>query len=151
MRFFSKVILVILLFTSCTEKNQSPACVFNHISLHVSDLEKSEAFYATLFELDPIPDPFPAYRVTWFSLGNETALHLFEDAGAIPATGKYHLCFSVRSITEFIQKLDASDILYYDSKRTPRAVTVRPDHVSQIYFDDPDGHRIEVNDANKLY
>ena len=32
---------------------------------------------------------------------------------------------------------------------TPGAITLRPDGIQQIYFRDPDGYWIEMNDAGK--
>jgi catechol 2,3-dioxygenase-like lactoylglutathione lyase family enzyme len=43
--------------------------------------------------------------------------------------------------------LEQKHIKYFNSKREDRAVTTRPDGIKQIYFQDPDGYWIEVNDS----
>lgn len=56
-----------------------------------------------------------------------------------------HLCFSVPSIEDFIANLDKHKIDYTNWPGTAKEPTVRVDGVKQIYFQDPDGHWIEVN------
>lgn len=120
--------------------------VFDHISIHVNNLERSVAFYTQLFSLDSIPDPFPEYRVTWFKLGEQSQLHIFEDKSNIPKS-KYHFCFRVLSLDDFIGILKSRGISYFDSSGKEGMITRRSDKVQQIYFYDPDGHKLEVNDA----
>jgi len=60
-----------------------------------------------------------------------------------------HLCFSVASIDNFIENLSKQNITYTNWPGTAKAPTVRVDGVKQIYFVDPDGHWLEVNDDLK--
>lgn len=119
--------------------------VFDHLSIHVNNLERSVAFYTDLFKLDSIPDPFPTYRVTWFKLTEQSQLHIFEDKSNIPRS-KYHFCFNVSSLENFIELLNARGIPYFNGPGKKGLITTRTDGVRQIYFYDPDGHKLEVND-----
>lgn len=122
--------------------------VLNHIALYVFDLKKSTEFYRDVLQLDVIPEPFKDGKHTWFALGEYSQLHLIEGAKEIiPHEKSSHLCFSVKSLKEFITLLDKSKIDRINMKGDSRAPTVRPDGVSQIYFQDPDGYWLEVNDA----
>lgn len=143
---FSFLFLILSCFCGLL-KAQKPYSAFNHVSIHVSNLDKSVEFYTSLFELDSIPDPFPEYRVTWFKLGENAQFHLFEDKTPIGDQEKYHMCFSVRSLDEFIGRLQKRKLYYYNGKGVKDVITKRKDGVQQIYIRDPDGHRVEINDA----
>lgn len=122
--------------------------VLNHIALYVFDLKKSTEFYRDVLQLDVIPEPFKDGKHTWFKLGEYSQLHLIEGATQIlPHEKSSHLCFSVKSLKEFITLLDKREIERVNMKGDSRAPTLRPDGVSQIYFQDPDGYWLEVNDA----
>jgi lactoylglutathione lyase len=60
-----------------------------------------------------------------------------------------HLCFSVPSVPLFIEKLNKAGIPYEDWGGKKQSVTNRVDGVKQIYFVDPDGYWIEINDAKE--
>ncbi|WP_411274543.1 VOC family protein [Daejeonella sp.] len=122
--------------------------MLNHIALYVFDLKKSTEFYRDVLQLDVTPEPFKDGKHTWFKLGDYSQLHLIEGAKQIfPHEKSSHLCFSVKSVKEFITLLDKRKIDRINFKGDSRAPTVRPDGVSQIYFQDPDGYWLEVNDA----
>jgi len=128
-------------------QTQKKPALLNHIAVHVADLAKATAFYATIFELVQIPEPFKDNRHTWFSLGSAGQMHLIQS----PKTGAVHdknehLCFSVVSIPEFIQKLKSQKVAYGDWAGKADAITKRPDGIQQIYIQDPDGHWLEIND-----
>ncbi|RQO70852.1 glyoxalase [Pedobacter sp. KBW06] len=129
-----------------TEKNQVAARL-NHIAVYVTDLEKSTTFYKDVFEFTQIPEPFHDGRHTWFSLGPAGQLHLIQGAkGKGNFDKNEHLCFSVASIETFIEKIKAKDIAYENWAGAANTVTLRVDGIKQIYFQDPDGHWLEVND-----
>ncbi|MCX2741272.1 VOC family protein [Pontibacter anaerobius] len=118
----------------------------NHIAVYVHDLGQSTAFYEDVLQLKQIPEPFKDGRHTWFSLGDAGQLHLIQGASQnIPRDKNDHLCFSVASIEDFIANLDKHQVEYTNWPGTAKTPTVRVDGVKQIYFQDPDGHWIEVN------
>ena len=124
--------------------------VINHIALSVTDLKKSVSFYYNIVGLDTIPEPFKDGKHAWFSVGDNVSLHLIEDAPAVKTYSKNsHLCFSVNHLASFIDRLKKERIEFENVKGIKGEVTVRVDGVQQIYFRDPDGYWIELNDAKK--
>ena len=148
------VALVIFAVVAHEAKSQSssdaPTLSLNHIAMYVYDLKKSTAFYENVLRLKQIPEPFHDGKHTWFTIGAAGSLHLMQGAPAKISRDKNdHLCFSVNSIDEFIANLDKHKIEYTNWPGTEKAPTVRVDGVKQIYFVDPDGHWIEINDDIK--
>ena len=124
------------------------AC-FLLIALYVTDLQKSASFYEQVIGLDTIPEPFHDGRHKWFSIG-AGHLHIISGAkAAVPHDKNAHLCFSVPSVDSFLLRLAKASVLYEDWAGTRSAVTKRVDGVKQIYFKDPDGYWVEVNDARQ--
>lgn len=144
--------VIILMASSQSVIGQStatdaPVLTLNHIAMYVYDLKKSTTFYENILRLKQIPEPFHDGKHTWFTIGAAGSLHLIQGAPAnITRDKNDHLCFSVKSIDEFITNLDKHKIEYTNWPGTEKAPTVRVDGVKQIYFVDPDGHWIEIND-----
>ncbi len=147
-----KALVLLVLFAmpfqkSMAQKAQKQTAILNHIAVYVADLQVATDFYKTIFELEIIPEPFKDGRHTWFSIGAAGHLHIISGAkGKTIHDKNEHLCFSVPSIELFIKKLNAKDIAFEDWAGNPKGVTKRVDGVNQIYFKDPDGHWLEVND-----
>jgi lactoylglutathione lyase len=129
---------------------EPPVLVLNHIALYVNHLEKATNFYEQVLQLKKIEEPFKDGRHTWFTLGAAGALHLIQGPELnINRPKNEHLCFSVASLEAFMANLDTHQVNYTNLPGTAKAPTIRPDGVKQIYFQDPDGHWIEINDARK--
>jgi lactoylglutathione lyase len=129
---------------------QAKGAQLNHIALYVVDLKKSTAFYHDIIGLDTIPEPFHDGRHTWFSIGVKSHLHLIQGATAPAEHPKNsHLCFTVPSIDAFIRNLNRYAVEYESWAGDKRTVTTRVDGVKQIYFKDPDGYWVEINDAKE--
>lgn len=123
------------------------AAVLNHMAFYVHDLAKSTAFYKDIIGLDTIPEPFHDGRHTWFNVGTISHLHLIQGAGTGIAHDKNtHLCFSVASVDEMMAKLQKNGIDWTNWAGSGKTPTLRVDGVKQIYFQDPDGYWIEIND-----
>ncbi len=120
----------------------------NHIAIYVYDLKKSTDFYRDIIGLDTIPEPFHDGRHTWFSIGDKSHLHLIQGAAAgLSFEKNSHLCFSLASVEKFISILDKNNIEYENWPGQKKTITTRVDGVKQIYFKDPDGYWVEINDA----
>lgn len=149
-----KIILAGFLFfmsmAASPQNNVSPKATLNHIALYVVDLQKSTAFYRDIIGLDTIPEPFHDGKHTWFSMGIKSHLHLIQGAVApLQHPKNTHLCFSVASVDDFIRVLKKYKIEYENWPGEKATITTRVDGVKQIYFKDPDGYWIEINDAKE--
>jgi lactoylglutathione lyase len=121
--------------------------VLNHIAVYVKDLKVSTAFYTDVIRLDTIPEPFHDGKHTWFSVSDNSHLHIIQGAKEITQHEKnIHLCFSVPSVEDVIARLNDNKIPYENWPGEKMAVTTRVDGIKQIYFTDPDGYWIEIND-----
>ncbi len=131
-----------------SEAQNKPA--INHIAVYVFNLETSTRFYREVIGLDTIPEPFHDGKHTWFTIGDHASLHIIQGAASIIAHDKNsHLCFSVPSIETFIMQLDKNKVTYENWAGQAKSVTLRVDGVKQIYFKDPDGYWLEINDSKK--
>jgi len=144
-----KWITLLLTLLPATMQAQQITAKLNHIALQVKELQASTQFYKEVVGLPQIPDPFNDDIHTWLDMGG-SQLHLIE--GGIDEGEKdknNHLCFSVNDLDGFIERLNQRNITFTDWPGEEGAVTVRPDGIRQIYFKDPDGHWIEVNDDHR--
>lgn len=133
-------------FAQINRQNQESISL-NHIAIYVYDLKRSADFYSNVLKLKEIPEPFKDGLHVWYSIGGNSSLHLIEGAGGEREQNKNtHLCFSVPSVDDFITRLDHYNIDYENWPGTEKAPTLRVDGVKQIYFKDPDGYWIEIND-----
>jgi lactoylglutathione lyase len=129
---------------------QPPKALLNHIALYVVDLQKSTRFYQDIIGLDTIPEPFHDGKHTWFRIGVKSHLHLIQGAAApLQHPKNTHLCFSVASVADFTKVLEKHQVEFENWAGEKGAVTNRADGVKQIYFKDPDGYWIEINDAKE--
>lgn len=148
---FWKLSLFFILFamhTNNAEAQQTIKPSLNHISIYVKDLDISTAFYRDIIGLDTIPEPFHDGKHTWFAIGGGLQLHVISGAGTNPQRQRQtHTCFSVGSVDDFVASLTKKKIGYENVKGEKSAITIRPDGFKQIYFQDPDGHWIEISDA----
>jgi lactoylglutathione lyase len=128
---------------------QKKTPVLNHVALSVVSLQKSTDFYKNMIQLDSIPEPFKDGKHSWFKIADRSQLHIIEASKGIREHDKStHLCFSVPSIEEFMERLDKAKIPYSNFPGTSKSPTIRPDGVKQIWLQDPDGYWIEINNDN---
>ena len=127
----------------------SSAVSIDHVALHVADLDASVAFYSGVFRLEEIPAAAKGRR--WLSLGKGVALHLLGGRAApVVDDRSVHLAITSDSLEPILQRLKDRRIAWSDFAGTQGTVgTVRADGVRQVFFRDPDGYWIEVNDALK--
>ena len=124
---------------------QSP--IFNHQTVYVVDLDKSTAFYKDIMNLPQIPEPFHDAMHSWFRTGPHSQLHVVSGAEKKEAHGiNIHIAFKVPSLTDFMKHLDQLEIKYGNVQGQQGVSQARPDGIKQIYFQDPDGYWLEVND-----
>jgi lactoylglutathione lyase len=135
-----------LLLSQSAAPNKPPE--FDHIAIHVRDLGKSVEFYEKVMGLEKISEPFKDGRHIWFRLGAHNQLHIVGGATDSPQRPiDDHFAFRVASLNDFMTRLDQMQVKYRSFKGDAK-IASRPDGVRQIYFEDPDGYWIEVNDGN---
>ena len=138
---------IFLLFINRSFSQSGQVPVFNHTTIYVVDLDKSAAFYEKVIGIQKIEEPFKDARHVWFKTGQRGQLHVVKGSTAITTHDiNIHLAFSVTSLGEFMKHLDSLNVNYGDWKERNKQTQARPDGVRQIYFQDPDGYWIEVND-----
>lgn len=141
-------ILLPLLAWAASGKAQKP--VFDHAALYVTDLPKSLAFYRDVVGLDTLADPFRDGQHAWLSLGAGMQLHLVAGAPKREAQPQnHHLSLRIPSVESFLPRLAKAGVPYVNARGEKNTITTRPDGVQQVYFQDPDGYWIEINDAKK--
>ncbi len=140
-------VFTIVFFWWCPAFLHAQSPLFNHTTIYVVDMNKSAQFYKQVMELQQISEPFHDNRHVWFKIGEHSELHVVLGAASImPHDINIHLAFSVPSVKEFSSHLDSMHIKYGNWAQTSSEPQIRPDGVKQIYFQDPDGYWLEVND-----
>ena len=140
--------IALLMTLNANSQNSDTEITFgvNHIAIAVTDLQESEHFYRDIIGLKQIPEPFGLGIHAWFEIGS-TQLHVIMAADERRERDKYtHICFSVNDMDAFIARISKHNIAFSDWDLNPGEITTRVDGVRQIYFTDPDGYWIEVND-----
>jgi lactoylglutathione lyase len=144
------LLILFLLINSCAVAQKEGSPRLNHIAFYVIDLKISTDFYLNVVGLDTIPEPFHDGRHTWFLIGPKSHLHIISGTKEkLQHVKNAHLCFTVPSVDEFIKRLNKYNIAYEDWAGAKFSITNRVDGVKQIYFQDPDGYWIEINDAKE--
>ncbi len=115
----------------------------NHLGLQVADIQKSAKFYGETLGLERIevPDNLKAIRA-WFKIGvNQIHLLAGRTQPVVNDKNGTHIALSVVSMTDAEAFLKAQSIPYHRQ--------VRFDGVVQIFFQDPDGYVLELNEQAK--
>ncbi len=108
----------------------------NHITLAVTDLDRSLAFYVEVLGFELVHTwPGGAYLEiggVWLCLALDPA------RCRRPAEDYSHIAFSIAasSLEQFVTRLDANDVKQWKENRSEGP---------SIYFLDPDGHKLEAH------
>jgi lactoylglutathione lyase len=137
-----------LIFFSISTKSQvKNQPHFNHLTVYVTDLARSAKFYQLVMLQDTIPEPFHDGRHVWFKITEHGELHVVSGSKEdIAHDINIHLAFSVPNLHDFMKHLDLMSLKYGNWAGDQGKPQIRPDNISQIYLQDPDGYWIEVND-----
>jgi lactoylglutathione lyase len=140
------ILFILLILSAISVTGQKQHITLNHVAIYVEDLAKSRTFYTNIIGLDTVQEPFKDGLHAWFKVGEGIALHIIQ--GTKDKVNQYrntHTCFSVTDINSFVNHITKAGIRYEDSKGNPNTITTRIDGVKQIFFKDPDGYWIEIN------
>lgn len=121
---------------------------FDHYSITVRNLDASASFYKEILSLPEIENKTEKETIRWFSMGDHAELHLIEgNTDEINTIQRIHLALKTPDLDSLLDTLEKNNIYYASAYGKPHTYNTRPDGIRQIYFQDPDGYWIEVNDV----
>ncbi|MES2848334.1 MAG: VOC family protein [Bacteroidota bacterium] len=121
---------------------------FNHMALSVKDVKASVDFYTKVFQVKEITNRSALEGIRWLSLGEGKELHLISIVKENVTINKaVHLAFTTVQFDAFVNRLKEMKIDFSNWPGAINTVTTRADGVKQIYFKDPDGYWIEINNG----
>ena len=144
------IFLIAILFTVSLYGQDSATIKFsfNHLALSVKDVNRSAAFYASVLKLPEIVNRTKIEGIRWFAFADGKELHLISIIKENVIINKaIHMGLSTNNFDEFVKQLTALKIAYSDWPGKPNTVNIRTDGVKQIFFQDPDGYWVEVNNV----
>ena len=156
MRSLKSVLFLFILFTALNNfvmaQDKSPMTfTFDHLALSVKNVDRSAEFYKNVLNLQEITNRTEIPGIRWFSFGEGKELHLISIISEEVTLNKaVHLALTSNRFDEFIKVLEKLNIQYSDWPGTSNTVSLRTDGIKQIYFQDPDGYWIEVNNVARM-
>jgi catechol 2,3-dioxygenase-like lactoylglutathione lyase family enzyme len=120
---------------------------FDHYTIKVNDLSESVKFYKEVLGLTEITNRTQKPHIRWFSLGHGE-LHIVErGSNEIHTDVGVHMALKLKDFDSFLSHMEKHSVTPHNSKGKSNSITTRADGVRQVYFQDPDGYWIEVNEA----
>lgn len=107
----------------------------DHVSVLITDLERSRRFYRDVLGLQEIAKPRTfTFRVLWFDLGNQQLHLLLKDQ---PDTvSPRHFALRVKDVV--------AARAYFRARGVPTEETTPIPHCDRFFIADPDRNRIEI-------
>lgn len=142
------LIFILIPFISLGQKNYSMK--FNHQALLVNDLNQSGYFYKNILGFEEIEvgaGQNPPKR--WFKSDDGMEIHLISTNKKLKSIPKgVHMAFSVKNFDLFIDNLSINKVKYSNWIGNENQIQIRKDGYKQVFFQDPQGYWIEVNNVN---
>jgi lactoylglutathione lyase len=128
---------------------QKSTFTIDHLALSVKDVDRAAEFYESVLGLEEITNRTKNPGIRWFSLGEGKELHLISVVkGDITITKAVHLGLTNPNFDSFVKTLEKLKVTYSDWPGAVNTVSTRADGVKQVFFQDPDGYWIEVNNVS---
>ncbi len=144
------ILILTLVFSSFYSNAQSFSLEHDHSTIQVENIDKSVEFYKNILKLKEIDSPWPENKmIRFFETGKNQQLHIgqVDDFGDVKLNKVLHIAFAVNNFDAFLSYLKEKGVNYSNFNEESNKTQTRPDGVRQIYFQDPDGYWIEINDA----
>ena len=144
-----KIIFLLLLIPIIKYGQNNNSTKFNHQALLVNDLNQSGDFYNNILGFEEIEvgaGQNPPKR--WFKSDDGMEIHLISTKEKLKSIPKgVHMAFSVKNFDLFINNLKGNNITYGNWRGDKNQIQLRNDGYKQIFFQDPQGYWIEVNNV----
>lgn len=110
----------------------------HHISLNVSDLEQTPAFYIDVLGLVQLdrPDAYISVPGRWLECADGRQVHLL--LNEVPNRVGQHFAFAVKDLDDTIEAVEQSGTKVSNPKETPGICV-------QAFCSDPSGNLVEFN------
>ncbi|RPD99146.1 VOC family protein [Aureibaculum marinum] len=148
------ILLLVLNFSFFYSNAQSFKLEHDHSTIQVENIDTSVQFYKDILNLKELETPWPEYKLIRFlDTGKNQQLHIaqaqVDKYGDIKVNKVLHLAFAVKDFDGYLEYLSEKGIKYSNFAGESKKQQSRPDGVRQIYFQDPDGYWIEINDVGR--
>ena len=144
-----KIIFLLLIIPIIKYGQNNNSMKFNHQALLVNDLNQSGDFYNNILGFEEIEvgaGQNPPKR--WFKSDDGMEIHLISTKDKLKSIPKgVHMAFSVKNFDLFINNLKGNNITYGNWRGDKNQIQLRNDGYKQIFFQDPQGYWIEVNNV----
>ena len=144
-----KIIFLLLIVPIIKYGQNNNSMKFNHQALLVNDLNQSGDFYNNILGFEEIEvgaGQNPPKR--WFKSDDGMEIHLISTKEKLKSIPKgIHMAFSVKNFDLFINNLKGNNISYGNWRGDENQIQLRNDGYKQIFFQDPQGYWIEVNNV----
>ena len=144
-----KIIFLLLIIPIIKYGQNNNSMKFNHQALLVNDLNQSGDFYNNILGFEEIEvgaGQNPPKR--WFKSDDGMEIHLISTKEKLKSIPKgVHMAFSVNNFDLFINNLKGNNITYGNWRGDENQIQLRNDGYKQVFFQDPQGYWIEVNNV----
>jgi len=146
------LLIFTLVFSSLFSNAQSFNLKLDHITIMVRDIEKSKEFYKNIMQFKEKETPWGndlPRPILFFDIGNNQELHVTEDKKEIDSVKLnkiIHFAYTIEDFDGYLKFLNKNGIEFGDWSGKNKKYQTRIDEVRQIFFQDPDGYWIEIND-----
>ncbi|QCK15744.1 VOC family protein [Mangrovivirga cuniculi] len=153
-------LVIVFIFVTCviniqgqngSSTDNSPKLSLQHVTIVVTDFEKSKHFYTKVLKLKEIKADWLPEKQMFISLGDNLELHMGEVEGVKVNPNSFnHFALAVPNFDEFLKDLKDRGYTYGSlGKGNDDFISERPDNVRQTWIKDPDGYWVEINDLYK--